>query len=137
RDPSPVEARAPAPAPSNARRTNQARAPAPSGALRKRKQQVLSPEEAISQHLCPRPMRACPLSPASAPTTLEEWISDGFECVDNSEDLTSCGGCGLSEPQYDCTSIEGAVGVSCVIGTCHVDSCAEGYVRSLDGKSCV
>ena len=89
RGPSPgLVARAPTP-------SLAARAPAPSGSLRKRalRQKPLTPEEVISQHLCPAPMRACPLNAQSAPTTLTSWITEGFECVDPQEDLFSCGGC--------------------------------------------
>lgn len=74
-------------------------APAPSG-YRKRdepQQQPITGEKSISQYLCPRPMRACPVSPQSSPVTVEQLIQEGFECVDDREDLTSCGGCGLSD----------------------------------------
>ncbi|KAI0094389.1 hypothetical protein BDY19DRAFT_863518, partial [Irpex rosettiformis] len=91
----------------------------------------------VSQFLCPKPLRVCPISAETHPTNLEQWIHDGFECVDDREDLTSCGGCGLSDSKYDCTAIEGAVGVSCVIGECRVDSCAKGFTVALDHKACL
>lgn len=90
RDAAPLEARAPAP-------SLAARAPAPSArsiAKRALRQKPLTPEETLSRHLCPTPMRACPIDAQSAPSTLLEWIKEGFECVDPQEDLTSCGGCG-------------------------------------------
>lgn len=74
-------------------------APAPSG-YRKRdepQQQPITGEKSISQYLCPRPMRACPVSPQSSPITVEQLLQEGFECVDDREDLMSCGGCGLSD----------------------------------------
>ncbi|EKM61526.1 uncharacterized protein PHACADRAFT_248197 [Phanerochaete carnosa HHB-10118-sp] len=116
-----------------------ARSPVPSGALKKRalRQKPLTPEEAISQQLCPTPMRVCSIDAQSSPTTLTEWIRDGFECVDTFEDLTSCGGCGSVDTKYDCTAIKGAHAVSCVVGQCRIDSCTKGYTPSLDGKSCV
>ncbi|KAI0686639.1 hypothetical protein BC835DRAFT_1287841 [Cytidiella melzeri] len=101
------------------------------------KQKVVSQQELVSQYLCPRPMLACPISPESHPLTIEQWIHDGFECVDDHEDLTSCGGCGLIDVQYDCTAVKGALGVSCVVGACRVDSCMRGYTLALDGRSCV
>jgi len=131
RNASPIEARAPVPSTRlDARSPNAPR-------LRKRKQLVLTEEERISQYLCPQPMRACPISPESQPTTVEQWIQEGFECVDDHEDLTSCGGCGMTNAKFDCTAIEGALGVSCVVGGCRVDSCARGYTRSRNGKYCV
>ncbi|GJE89558.1 hypothetical protein PsYK624_056610 [Phanerochaete sordida] len=116
-----------------------ARSPAPSGSLKKRalRQKPLTPEQAIWKHLCPMSMRACPIDAASAPTTLTEWIRDGFECVDTTEDLTSCGGCGGVDVKYDCTAISGSDAVSCTRGECRVDSCQEGYTLSLDSKSCI
>ena len=90
RDAAHIEARAPTP-------SLAARAPAPSArsvAKRALKQKPLTPEEAMSQHLCPSPMRACPIDSQSSPKTLLDWIQEGFECVDPQEDLTSCGGCG-------------------------------------------
>lgn len=81
RSPSQLEAREAIPSP-EARRS-----------LAKRKQRVMTEEELISHYLCPQPMRVCPLTNVSRPSTLEEWISEGYECVDDFEDLTSCGGC--------------------------------------------
>ncbi|KAI0785419.1 hypothetical protein BC629DRAFT_1440504 [Irpex lacteus] len=113
-------------------------APAPSG-YRKRdepQQQPITGEKSISQYLCPRPMRACPVSPQSSPVTVEQLIQEGFECVDDREDLTSCGGCGLSDSKYDCTTIEGAVGVlhrRCMPRR-HLRA---GYTLALDGKTCL
>ena len=104
REPAPVPSgylarREPAPVPSGyyARREP---APVPSGYLHKRDaqpQQIIVNEELVSRFLCPNPMRACPISPEDHPATVEEWIHTGFECVDDREDLTSCGGCGLAD----------------------------------------
>lgn len=150
RAPSPVvEARAPAPEPSGSRLLTRG--------LRKRKQRVMSEEDIISDHLCPQPLRVCPLSGESRPSTMAEWIDEGFECVNHEEDLYSCGGCSTVDEQYvffshfsqgshtcsrccgrhDCTKIEGALNVACTRGSCRVDSCTTGYTRSLDGKSCI
>lgn len=84
-----LEARAPAPEPSIVRRRS----------LRKRKQRVMSEEDIISDHLCPKPLRVCPLSKESRPSTMAEWIDEGFECVNHEEDLYSCGGCSTVDDQ--------------------------------------
>ncbi|PSS36802.1 hypothetical protein PHLCEN_2v1346 [Hermanssonia centrifuga] len=84
-----------APQPSSARRM-EARAPMPSASLKKKREQhvIVSAEEQISRQLCPTPMSVCPITSAR-PSTLLGWIADGYECVDQQEDLTSCGGCGI------------------------------------------
>lgn len=98
RDAAPLAARAPTP-------SLAVRAPGPSArsnsspAKRALKQKPLTPEEAMSQHLCPSPMRACAIDAGAQPTTLLQWIQEGFECVDPLEDLTSCGGCGVVDIQ--------------------------------------
>ncbi|GBE77258.1 hypothetical protein SCP_0101310 [Sparassis crispa] len=72
---------------------HQARSPQPSGAARR----SIPEQESLVNHLCPSSMTACPISSssslASIPTSLAEWLEDGFECVDFSADLVSCGGC--------------------------------------------
>ena len=92
---SPVEARSPMPSPA---RRREARELEPSAKpLRKRKQHILNEQELISEYLCPRPLALCPVSPQASPKTVLEWIREGFECVDQDEDLTSCGGCGIND----------------------------------------
>lgn len=103
---------------------------------KKREQLPIMPITDVSRQLCPLSMSACPIS-AATPTTLSEWISNGFECVEFNEDLMSCGGCGTLDEQYDCTAIAGALGVSCEVGSCRVHSCTAGYSPALDGKTCV
>ncbi|KAG9042530.1 hypothetical protein FS837_010751 [Tulasnella sp. UAMH 9824] len=88
----------------------------------------------------------------------------GFDCVDTENDPESCGGCvGLdgSGSGTDCTAIKGTSATSCVKGSCVIgeylaralslafeigalmivlftsDSCRKGWVKSLDGTSCV
>ncbi|KAL1410696.1 hypothetical protein Q8F55_001638 [Vanrija albida] len=56
---------------------------------------------------------------------LDEGNYDGFECVDVLHDLESCGGC-PGVDGVDCTTIEGASDVSCVLGKCKVHACDEG-----------
>ncbi|KAH9828680.1 uncharacterized protein C8Q71DRAFT_681472, partial [Rhodofomes roseus] len=97
---------------------------------------VVPPEADVSPILCPQSMAVCPIT-ETIPDTLEKWVSEGFECVDLREDLTSCGGCGIVDAQYDCTAISNALGVSCEVGTCRVHSCKPGFTLALDGKSCI
>ncbi|EMD42250.1 hypothetical protein CERSUDRAFT_110777 [Gelatoporia subvermispora B] len=134
-----------APVPSAGTKRHDARAPVPSSGFKKRstlEQQPIASIGDISRHLCPSKMSVCPITHSpdastSTPTTILEWIEDGFECVDFDADLTSCGGCGSFDAKYDCTTVPGALGVSCVAGGCRVDSCKSGYVPASDNKSCV
>ncbi|KAJ3473835.1 hypothetical protein NLI96_g12799 [Meripilus lineatus] len=53
----------------------------------------------FSRDLCPYGMTACPINAVqghtcSKPTSLLDWIREGFECTDVQVDLNSCGGCG-------------------------------------------
>ncbi|KAG8902045.1 hypothetical protein FRC00_002418 [Tulasnella sp. 408] len=64
----------------------------------------------------------------------------GFDCVDTENDPEACGGCvGLdgSGSGTDCTAIQGTSATSCVRGSCVIDSCRKGWVKSLDGSECV
>ncbi|GJJ14244.1 hypothetical protein Clacol_008508 [Clathrus columnatus] len=65
-----------------------------------------------------------------------------LECVDVMNDLWSCGGCELAtfdneKVGTDCTVIPNVAGVSCLAGTCKIESCRRGF--RLDGveTSCV
>ncbi|TBU35238.1 hypothetical protein BD311DRAFT_745812 [Dichomitus squalens] len=80
--------------------------------------------------LCPSGLDACP--PAGLTGSTDDW-----ECVDTASDLQSCGGCASIGKGQDCTAIEGAWNVGCNSGKCVVFTCAQGYLRSLDNKSCV
>ncbi|KAG9042529.1 hypothetical protein FS837_010750 [Tulasnella sp. UAMH 9824] len=64
----------------------------------------------------------------------------GFDCVDTENDPESCGGCLSLDGEgsgTDCTAIQGTSATSCVKGSCVIDSCRKGWVKSLDGTSCV
>ncbi|KZO95956.1 hypothetical protein CALVIDRAFT_564237 [Calocera viscosa TUFC12733] len=66
----------------------------------------------------------------------------GWQCVDVQSSATSCGGCAipsqLSEAVgTDCTAIDGAGDVSCVMGSCRVETCTEGWAVRADGAACV
>jgi hypothetical protein len=80
--------------------------------------------------LCPTGLNACPISGASG-------LTGDFECLDATNELESCGGCASLGQGQDCTAIKGAWNVGCERGTCAVYTCAGGFRRSSDGKSCV
>lgn len=85
----------------------------------------------------------------------------GVDCVDTENDPESCGGCLSLDgegPGTDCTAIQGNSATRCVKGSCVIgkslagvlsprriaaltlvslDSCRKGWVKSLDGSSCV
>ncbi|BGP32462.1 hypothetical protein JCM10296v2_004243 [Rhodotorula toruloides] len=71
---------------------------------------------------CPDGETACPLP------------SGGFECVDTTNSLTSCGGCvGSGYTGKNCLAIPGALSVQCADSQCHVGSCFRGWRYSKDG----
>ncbi|KAI5480749.1 acyl-CoA N-acyltransferase domain protein [Pseudohyphozyma bogoriensis] len=71
---------------------------------------------------CPDGERACPVG-----------SGDGWECVDTTTSLDSCGGC-LTDTGVNCLAIRGALGVSCVDSKCEVSSCFPGWRQALDGR---
>ncbi|KII94279.1 hypothetical protein PLICRDRAFT_50260 [Plicaturopsis crispa FD-325 SS-3] len=149
----PVVARAPAPSkrlegrsPAPSKRL-EARAPAPSKRYAPSYPVNVVKRDAAEQNvalngipttaraMCPAPMSACPVSGSLSATSARS--ADAFECVDFMADLKSCGGCSSLSSGHDCTTIKGAVGVSCVVGTCKVRSCSAGYTLSADQKTCI
>jgi hypothetical protein len=103
----------------------------------------------VEEDQCPASLSACPVRGAVD--------ADAFECVDPWSDLSSCGGCAAddtacvlsSKPlnrqsplllrisSYDCNAIPHARSVECVLGSCEVHSCAEGYVVAPPRDVCV
>ncbi|GAA5896221.1 hypothetical protein JCM6882_008522 [Rhodosporidiobolus microsporus] len=63
--------------------------------------------------------------------------SGGYECIDTTQALDSCGGCASTGEGVDCTNIRGAAGVGCEAGHCVVFSCENGWKPSLKGDKCV
>ncbi|GAA5826226.1 hypothetical protein JCM3770_006113 [Rhodotorula araucariae] len=61
----------------------------------------------------------------------------GYECLDTTQSLESCGGCASTGEGVDCTKIRGAQGVGCETGKCVVFSCEQGWRPSPDGDQCV
>lgn len=93
---SPHYARAPAPAPSK-RFTEDSAAP------QKRSlddEQHVMESTAESRGFCLNGLVACPVlsTPGQFPRTFAEWEAVGFECVDFTADLRSCGGCSSLDP---------------------------------------
>lgn len=80
--------------------------------------------------LCPKGLSACPIAVPSG-------LTGDYECLDTAHELESCGGCASTGEGQDCTAIRGIWNVGCVQGRCAVYTCAFGYKRSRDGKSCV
>ncbi|TFK51578.1 hypothetical protein OE88DRAFT_1630100, partial [Heliocybe sulcata] len=65
-----------------------------------------------------------------------------YECIDTRLDLESCGGCTTpltknSPIGTDCSSLPGALDVSCNRGSCFVLRCDAGFTVSSDRSSCV
>lgn len=87
-----------------------------------------------SSKLCPAGWEACGTGLTSFGS-----ISDGWECVNTSKDIESCGGCQQPMPGnkvgVDCTAIAGANGVACVSGECQIASCIKGY--NLVDNACI
>lgn len=95
--------------------------------------------------LCFSLTRACPIpgsknfeSFTHSHNQIADFLSakGGYECIDTSLSLESCGGCASVGQGRDCTAIPGAVGVGCGGGECIIFSCEHGYSLSLDGTEC-
>jgi len=69
----------------------------------------------------------------------------GWECVDTTSDLESCGGCMAPSPfaplsaaiGIDCSAIPNVASVACHISKCVVSACVTGFVPSLALDACV
>jgi hypothetical protein len=131
---SPHYARAAAPAPSK-RVTEDSAAPQ----KRSLDEQHAMGGAAESRGFCLNGLVACPVlsTPGQFPRTFTEWEAIGFECVDFTADLRSCGGCSSLDPiEHDCTKIPHVEGVACVAGECQISSCQPGYSLESDGHAC-
>ncbi|GAA5892852.1 hypothetical protein JCM5296_006023 [Sporobolomyces johnsonii] len=100
--------------------------------------------------LCPVGESACPIAgSASYAGAVAHHFSSadevsgamagkgGYECIDTTQALDSCGGCASTGEGQDCTRIRGAAGVGCAAGACVVFSCQAGWKPSLAGDKCV
>ncbi|GAA5944631.1 hypothetical protein JCM1841_002523 [Sporobolomyces salmonicolor] len=61
----------------------------------------------------------------------------GYECIDVTQALDSCGGCASTGEGQDCTKIRGAAGIGCEASKCIVYSCETGWKPSLSGNKCI
>lgn len=99
-------------------------APQPSGQYERRSE--LKSRDVVT--LCPVGLDACPILGLT---------SSDYECVDTQADLESCGGCASIGEGDDCSAIDGAWNVGCENGVCIIYTCAAGFRRAYDGKSCI
>jgi len=99
--------------------------PTPSGSYQKR-----SVPKQFSNGFCPMGMTACPIPGPSG-------LTGEFECLDTTNELESCGGCASIGEGQDCSDIRGAWNVACEKGRCAVYTCAGGFRRASNGKSCI
>ncbi|GAA5867408.1 hypothetical protein JCM3774_002892 [Rhodotorula dairenensis] len=107
-------------------------------------------KEVKPKTLCPFDEMACPIIGS---TTYNEAVEHhfklkgevtgimagygGYECINTSEALDSCGGCASTGEGRDCTRIRGSLGVGCEAGKCVVFSCKSGWRPALSGDKCV
>ncbi|KAG1749746.1 uncharacterized protein EDB91DRAFT_1109449 [Suillus paluster] len=102
-------------------------------------QHVMEDVTDVQRGFCLDGLVACPVlsTPGQFPRTFVEWEAVGFECVDFTVDLRSCGGCSSLDPiEHDCAKIPYVQGVACVAGECQISSCQPGYLLQSDGQSC-
>lgn len=72
----------------------------------------------------------CAVGYTACPVATEDGLNNGFECLDTSAELESCGGCASIGEGQDCTAIPGAWNIACNRGKCEVSSCAPGWTMS-------
>ncbi|GAA5822784.1 hypothetical protein JCM10212_001513 [Sporobolomyces blumeae] len=113
---------------------------------RAKKSKITAPKS-----LCPSPEEvACPIvgSSSYAQAVAQHFTSGtefsgvfagegGYECLDVTQALDSCGGCASTGEGQDCTKIRGAVSMGCESSKCVVYSCEAGWKPSLAGDKCV
>lgn len=106
---------------------------------------------AVPKSLCPSPNEvACPIIGSSTYqravaqhfTSATEFTGvfageGGYECLDITQSLDSCGGCASTGEGQDCTKIRGAVSMGCESSKCVVYSCEAGWKPALSGDRCV
>lgn len=101
--------------------------------------------------LCPGTETACPIigSASFAASSMAEQFTSadfasglmdaagGYECVDTTQALESCGGCVALGEGQNCQAISHVAGVGCEAGVCVVFSCQPGYRPNIAGTKCV
>ncbi|GAA5945257.1 uncharacterized protein JCM15063_003009 [Sporobolomyces koalae] len=113
---------------------------------RAKKSKITTPKS-----LCPSPNEvACPIVGSSSYsqavaqhfTSATEFSGvfageGGYECLDVTQALDSCGGCASTGEGQDCTKIRGAVSMGCESSQCVVYACEAGWKPALSGDKCV
>ncbi|KAI0635190.1 hypothetical protein C8Q77DRAFT_1156513 [Trametes polyzona] len=76
-----------------------------------------------------------------------DGVRGGFQCVDTSTNLESCGGCAVPHPfgqppsasgtGVDCAALPYVEDVSCQAGSCAVRSCRSGWIVNNAGTGCI
>ncbi|KAL8287291.1 hypothetical protein RQP46_003743 [Phenoliferia psychrophenolica] len=61
----------------------------------------------------------------------------GFECIDTTSNLESCGACPGTKESTDCSLLPGVAGVECNAGKCQITACDDGFAPEQGWKSCV
>lgn len=96
--------------------------------------------------LCPTGETACPIIGSKSfedfqhsQHQLVDFLSakGGYECMDVTTTLESCGGCSSTGQGRDCTQIPNSSGVGCSGGQCYIFSCEPGYAPSMNGSECL
>lgn len=96
--------------------------------------------------LCPTGETACPIAGSASFNAFTGSLhksldfastAGGFECMDTSTAVESCGGCASTGEGQDCTKIKHSAGVGCSAGQCVVLSCEPGFVASLNNSRCL
>ncbi|POY76291.1 hypothetical protein BMF94_0486 [Rhodotorula taiwanensis] len=104
----------------------------------------------VARTLCPSGEEACPIEGSSTfdkalalyksdPAEMKAFfaLQGGYECLDTTEALESCGGCASTGAGRDCTAIPHVGSTACQASTCLILSCAPGYRRSITGDRCL
>ncbi|GAA5879869.1 hypothetical protein JCM8547_006221 [Rhodosporidiobolus lusitaniae] len=100
-----------------------------------------------AKSLCPGSETACPIAGSSTfDAALEHHFSNeqglfgapgGYECLDTTSAIDSCGGCASTGEGKNCQMIRGVQSAGCEDSQCRVFSCVAGWKPSLDGTKCV
>lgn len=77
-------------------------------------------------------MRMCPKGFEACPIQGKKGVTGGYECIDTSSDLTSCGGCPGTIEAKDCSTFDSLAISTCVRGQC-VHDCSRGFTMTSKG----
>lgn len=91
----------------------------------------------INRNFCQAGQTACPVNNKAGTTPAGSFRKTGYECLDLTSNIDSCGGCVSEGRGQDCTAIEGADDVACVNSHCIVTTCSPSYILSENKTSCI